>query len=61
MAVGVVLVHNVDLQLAKSAAESDLARRRQLLRREDEHLIAQERLIEGAENRLRSLARHIEA
>ena len=47
--VGVVLVHDVDLHFAEAPGEGDLAGRRQVQRREDEHLVAQKGLVQAAE------------
>ena len=60
-AVGVVHRHHVHLHLAELARERDLRRRRQLVRREDEHLVAQEGVVEGAEVVGRDAAREVEA
>ena len=48
-AVGVILVHDVDLHFAEAAREGHLARRRHVLRRKQQHLVAQERLVDRAE------------
>ena len=50
VAVGVILVHHVDLHFAEAPGKGDLARRRQILRREQQHLVAQEGLVDGAKN-----------
>ena len=49
IAIGVVLVHHVDLHLAEMAGEFHLAPRRQFLRAEQQHLISQERLVNRSE------------
>ena len=60
-AVGVVHRHHVHLHLAELARERDLRRRRQVVRREDEHLVAQEGVVEGAKVVGRDAAREVEA
>src|SRR5206468_880648 len=49
-AVGVILVHHVNLHFAEVPPQCNLTRRRQLLWREQQYLIAQECLVDGAEN-----------
>ncbi len=44
-----VLVHDVDLHFAEAAGEGHLARRRHVLRRKQQHLVAQERLVDRVE------------
>jgi len=54
MAVGVILGHDVDLHLAEVPRESDLLAGRNVLRGKEQHLIAQERLIDRAEELVRN-------
>ncbi len=61
VAVGVVLVHHVDLHLAEAPREGDLAGWRHILRREEQHLVAQERLVKRAEQLVVHLVRQREA
>ena len=53
IAVGVVLAHDVDLHFAEVAREGDLSAGRNILRRKEQHLVAQERLIDRAEQVVR--------
>ena len=46
-AVGVILVHDVDLHLAEAPGELDLSAGRQVLRRKEQHLVAKERLVQA--------------
>jgi hypothetical protein len=50
--VRVVLVHHVDLDFAEPAGELDLAARGQGLRAEQQHLMIQKSLVDGAEQRV---------
>ena len=59
-AVGVIHGHHVHLNFAELPRERDLRRRRQLLRREDQHLVAQEGVVEGAKDVRRHARREIQ-
>ena len=61
VAVGVVLVHHVDLHFAEAPGEGDLPPRRQVLRREQQHLVAQERLVQAAKHLVVQLVRQLDA
>ena len=61
VAVGVVLVHHVDLHFAEAPREGDLPRRRHILRREEQHLVAQEGLVHGAEDLVVHVVRELDA
>ena len=57
----VVHRHDVDLYFAELAGERDLCRRRQLVRREEEHLIAKESLADPAEDFRRDAFREVDS
>ena len=61
MAVGVILVHHVDLQFAESPAKRHLAAGGKVLRREEQYLVAQKRAVQGAKNLVLQLVRQIDA
>src|ERR1019366_9673930 len=48
--ISVILAHHVNLHFAETPGEADLSVGRKLLRWEQQHLIAQERLVERVEN-----------
>ena len=61
MAVGVVHRHDVHLHLAEAACERDLRGRRQVVRREQQHLVAQESGVERGEGGVVERLREVEA
>ena len=56
-----VLVHHVDLDFAEAARELDLPRRRELLRREQQHLVREERVVDRAKRGVVDAALEVDA
>src|SRR2546426_1122489 len=55
IAIGVILVHYVNLHFAKASSEHNLAAGWQLLRREEKNLITQKGLVDGAKKLVRNV------
>jgi len=59
-AVGVVHRHQVNLHVAEVARECDLRRRRHVLRRKEQHLVAEKRVVNRAKHVRRDAARDLD-